>query len=103
MSRIRDWLQRLLAEFAPRRVVLFGSHALGSARDDSDVDLLVIMPFKGTSADQSVAIRLKTNPEFPCDLLVRTPQQVQERLSLGDDFMREIMARGLTLYEATHR
>jgi hypothetical protein len=36
------------------------------------------------------------------DLLVRTPEKVQERLAMGDGFMREILETGKVLYEAGH-
>ena len=41
------------------------------------MDVLVVMPFEGRSVDKSVEIRLKTNPPFPLDLLVRTPEAVR--------------------------
>lgn len=40
--------QKIACEFHPEKIILFGSHAYGKPQLDSDVDLLVIMPFKGT-------------------------------------------------------
>lgn len=94
--------RRIAEEFEPERIVLFGSYANGSPSEDSDVDLLVVMPFKGKSVDKSVEIRLKIRPPFPMDLLVRTPLKVEERLGMGDDFMKEIVETGKVLYEARH-
>ena len=45
-AEIREFVDKVVAEFAPQRVILFGSHARGDATPDSDVDLLVIMPTK---------------------------------------------------------
>ena len=92
--------ERIAREFHPDRIVLFGSHAHGTAGEDSDVDLLVIMPFEGKAVAKSVEIRLKVRPGFPLDLLVRTPEKVRERLAMGDGFMREILETGKVLYEA---
>ena len=39
---------------------------------------------------------------MPLDLLVRTPEQVEQRLALNDFFMREIMERGEVLYAAAY-
>ncbi|OGV82596.1 MAG: hypothetical protein A3K18_08110 [Lentisphaerae bacterium RIFOXYA12_64_32] len=89
--------------FHPERVLLFGSYADGQPTEDSDVDLLVVMPAQGSTADQAVEIRLAVHPSFPVDVLVRTPQRVQERLDMGDPFMRRILERGRVLYEAHHR
>lgn len=100
MRDIADVGRRIGREFHPQRVVLFGSHASGTPGEDSDVDLLVVIPFEGKPPAKSVEIRLKINPPFPVDLLVRTPQAVQKRLEMGDQFMRDIIESGKVLYEA---
>ena len=100
MSQIEELGRRIGREFHARRVVLFGSHARGAATDDSDVDLLVILPFEGKSVNQSVEMRMRLRPAFPVDLFVRTPKSVRQRMKMGDDFMREILEKGKVLYEA---
>lgn len=89
--------------FHPQRVILFGSHARGKATIDSDVDLLIIMPFKGRAVDRSVEVRLKVRPPFPVDVLVRTPGVVRRRLAMGDPFLRDVLKHGKVLYEAAGR
>jgi uncharacterized protein len=100
MDQIEALGRRIGEEFHPQRVVLFGSYARGTAGADSDVDLLVVMPFEGRSVDQSVEIRMKTRPTFPLDLLVRTPEAIEKRIALGDWFLRDILRDGKVLYEA---
>lgn len=100
MNQIEEFGRRVGEEFRAQRVILFGSYARGTAGPDSDVDILVIGPFEGRSADRSVEIRMKLRPSFPMDLLVRTPEKVRERLEMGDFFMREILDQGKVLYEA---
>ena len=100
MRQIEDVSGRIAAEFAPERILLFGSYAWGAPSPDSDVDLLVILPFEGKAVAKSVEMRLKIKPPFPVDLLVRTPEKVRERLALGDPFMRSILEKGKVLYEA---
>jgi len=102
LEQIQVFVQRLGEEYSPHKVILFGSYAHGQPTSDSDVDLLVIAPFEGSSVKKSVEIRLKLRPSFPMDLLVRTPEKVRERLEMGDGFMREILAKGKILYEANH-
>ena len=99
MEQILAFGQNIGREFRPERVLLFGSHVRGTATSDSDVDLLIVLPFQGRSVRKSVDIRLKLRPPFPVDLLVRTPEQMSERLAMGDDFMREILQEGIVLYE----
>jgi len=103
MKQIEDFGRQIGHEFGAERVILFGSYARGEVTEDSDVDLLVIAPFEGRSVDKSVEIRMKLRPRFPIDLLVRTPEKVQQRIEMGDCFMREILEEGKVLYEANDR
>jgi predicted nucleotidyltransferase len=98
MSAIRAFTRALVARFHPDKVVLFGSHAHGTTHADSDVDILVVMPARN-QLDQAVKIELACDPPFPLDLIVRTPAQIDQGLKDGDSFLREIMSRGIVLYE----
>ena len=100
MEQIQEFSRRLVEEFRPVKVVLFGSYAKETVTPDSDVDLLVILPFEGKSVSKSVEMRLKLRPQFPLDLVVRTPDNVRERLAMGDTFMEEVLEEGKVLYEA---
>ncbi|MDX9972360.1 MAG: nucleotidyltransferase domain-containing protein [FCB group bacterium] len=90
-------------EFHAVRVVLFGSYAYGTPTADSDVDLLVVLPEAANPARKFADICLKLDPSFPVDILVRTPENVSERLIMGDDFMKDILEKGKVLYEAHDR
>ena len=103
MKDIRAAAERIGRDFRPHKVILFGSYAHGTATADSDVDLLVVMPFKGQSVYKSTEIALKANPHFPMDLLVRTPRDVRKRLAWNDFFIREILEKGKVLYAADDR
>ena len=103
MNQIKQLCRRIGRQFQVDRIVLFGSYAHGSATDDSDVDLLVIMNHTGKGWRMATEIRGQIRPQFPLDLLVRTAQQVRERLSLGDCFFKEITNKGKVLYEAADK
>jgi predicted nucleotidyltransferase len=90
MEQIEDFTKRVVNEFQPMRVLLFGSYARGEQTADSDVDLLIIMSFTGKPAAKSAEIRLRLRPTFPVDLIVRTPDSVEMRLAMGE---RESRAR----------
>ena len=103
MDKIEEFGRRIGRQFGAERVILFGSYARGAATKDSDVDLLVIGPYEGRSVDRSVQMRMKLRPGFPVDLVLRTAEKVSQRLAMGDDFMRDILAEGKVLYEADDR
>lgn len=105
MSPTDQDIQRVTAaivrEFHPQRVILFGSRAYGTPRSDSDVDLLVVLPFDGSpialmSAMLAKAYRAMERP-FAVELHPRRP------LPAGvapDEIMRDAIEKGVVLYEA---
>ena len=99
-SQIQDLADRIAKEFEPERVILFGSYASGTPSPDSDVDLLVVLHHRDKGWRVATQIRRRVRPSFPMDLIVRTPEQVRERLALGDPFVTDIVERGDVLYEA---
>ena len=102
MTRFRDikaFADALVARFTPEKVVLFGSHADGSAGPDSDVDLLVIMEHSGKASLQALDIRRSLRKSFPLDLIVRTPKEAEKRLQMGDPFLADALSKGRVLYE----
>jgi len=99
MADIRTFTDRLAREYNPDRIVLFGSHATGSASPDSDVDLLVVLPFEGRNLDKSVEMLTRMNPSFPIDLLARQPADTARRYRLGDPLIRTALDTGMVLHE----
>ena len=99
LKDIRRYVGAIARTFNPERVVLFGSYAEGHPTEDSDVDLLVVMPHKGRDVEQAFEIRRSIPRTFPLDLVVRTPKGVQRRLRQNDTFLTSIWRTGKTLYE----
>lgn len=100
---IRMFCNRVVKEFHPEKIILFGSYAYGRPTADSDVDLLVILPRTRQRGERmSVRIRHAIPRSFPLDLLVRTPSEVSKGLRWGDNFLQEVVAKGKVMYEASH-
>jgi uncharacterized protein len=100
---IGDILQKLVAEYAPQRVILFGSYAYGNPRSDSDIDLLIIKETADRFIDRWVTVRRilsDAKRSLPLDTLILTPQEVAHRLAIGDQFVAEVLERGEVLYAA---
>jgi predicted nucleotidyltransferase len=100
MDRIEHLSDRIAKEFHPQRIILFGSYADGAPRPDSDVDLLVVMPFRGNPLHKAWEIISRLKPSFSVDVLVRSPEEIEQRVENNDWFMREVLERGRTLYDA---
>ena len=99
-AKIKDLCRQIVENFNPQKVILFGSHAYGKPNEDSDVDLLVIMPFEGRNSQKAIEILSKVKSGLPLDLLVRTSEQVKQRIEMEDFFMQDIVGKGKVLYEA---
>jgi type I restriction enzyme S subunit len=95
---VTRYVAELVRRFAPERVILFGSHARGTATAGSDVDLLVQMAFEGRGCDQAARIDSALERDFSLDLLVRRPEAVRAAVDQGDPFMTEIVEQGRVLY-----
>jgi predicted nucleotidyltransferase len=92
--------RRIVDRFQPDRVVLFGSHALGSPHVYSDLDLLVVMKSRESMARRIRRVAEVAHvPFLPMDVLVHTPREIKKRLLKGDTFMAEILTKGRVLYE----
>ena len=99
MNDIRTLADRIASAFDPQRIILFGSHATGTSTPDSDVDLLVILPFEGKGFWKSLEILNAVDPPFAVDLLARRPEDTARRYDQGDPLIRKALDRGCVLYE----
>ena len=102
-TQILSLADKIVQQFHPERIILFGSYAYGTPNEDSDVDLLVVMPFEGRRAKQAIEIRSAIRAEFPMDLIPITPERLKYRLEIEDFFLREIVEKGKVLYENDHQ
>lgn len=101
-EEIQELARPIGREFNPERVILFGSYAYGTPTEDSDVDLLVIMVHEGRNSERALEIVQRLRPRIPVDLLVRTAQEIEQRLAGNDDFLRGVTERGEVLCESSH-
>ena len=97
---IDDMVRRIVRDFDPLRILLFGSFARGDTGPDSDVDLLVVLPVVEDKREACVAIRraLKDAP-LPKDVIVTTPDEIEERGDRIGSILRPALREGLVLYE----
>lgn len=101
-QQIDDITMRIASSYHPDRIILFGSYAYGNPSEDSDLDLLVVLPFEGRPVYKSIEILEMLHPTVPLDLIVRTPEQLASRLAQHDFSLHEVIQKGKVLYEAYH-
>ena len=94
-------VNQIVEKFKPQKVILFGSHARGNPRPESDVDLLVVMKTQNKKIKQSLEMRRHLGVMFGLDLVVYTSKRLKERVEMGDWFLRDILKEGKVLYESS--
>ena len=97
MRVISRYARQVADRFQPDKIILFGSYACGTPHEDSDVDLLVIMPCRN-ELDMAVKITWELPAPFATDLLVRKPEQWLWRTQEGESFSTAILTKGKVLY-----
>jgi predicted nucleotidyltransferase len=95
-------VQRLVERFDPDEIILFGSHARGTAQPGSDIDLLVILPYTGSKRAKQVEMRMALHDiPAPTDIIVATPVQVAQQREVVGTLIRPALQEGKTLYART--
>src|SRR5438132_13391426 len=75
-SAIKKIVRRIVQRFHPDQIILFGSHARGDATADSDVDLLVVMPVKGSCREKAIEIGVALHDVVAAkDVIVVPPEE----------------------------
>lgn len=99
-----DWLpeivNRLVREFDPLKIILFGSHARGEANVHSDLDLLVVLQRVSPKRREAVEMR-RALGDLPVskDVIVTTPEEIERRGDLVGTVLRPALREGRVLYE----
>lgn len=92
-------VDRLVTGFGPRRIIVFGSHARGTAREGSDLDLLVVMPDGTPLRETRIAMR-KALRDLPLakDILVTTPAEIARRGDIPGLVLHTALGEGAEIY-----
>lgn len=96
---IQRFVDELAAKFPIERVYLFGSQAHGTATEDSDVDLLVVMDWEGSRLRKSVELRCAAKRDFALDLVLIRPSDLSRSYQQLNPITRDAIDRGEVLFE----
>jgi len=95
-------VERIVRQFHPEMVILFGSHARGDARPDSDVDLLVVLEADGCVSEQRLDIRQALHDiPVPLDVIVTRPEDFSWRKDVVGTIEWPAAREGKVLYART--
>jgi predicted nucleotidyltransferase len=88
-----------LEEYDPQRVIVFGSWARGDEDEYSDLDLVIIKETQERFLDRLEKVYELVKPTFAMDVLVYTPQELQEMREGDNPFIEMVLREGVTIYE----
>ena len=99
---LNEIVEKLKNEYKPLKIILYGSYAYGNPTEDSDLDLFILKETNKRRVDRFVDVKkIIYNPErsIPISPLIYNPNELEERIQLEDDFILEILNKGVLLYE----
>ena len=98
---LAEAVDRIVQKFHPIRIILFGSWARGSAREDSDLDLLVVLPKVEHKRKAAIEVlRALNGLPITKDVIVTTPKEIKERGQVIGNILRPALEEGKVIYES---
>jgi uncharacterized protein len=98
--KIREITKRIVEQFNPERIILFGSMARGSPGPDSDADLMIIASAAGSKRKLASDIELAiADIEIPKDVLMVTREEVETYKNVVGSIIYPAIREGRVLYE----
>lgn len=99
LKTLDEITKRVVKGYSPESIILYGSHARGMPRQDSDIDLLIIKETNERPLDRRIQVeRLLSKRLIPLDITVYTPQELKYLFSIGSPFVDEVMKEGRVIY-----
>ena len=100
-KEIQNIVNQLVRLYKPEKIILFGSLAKNQIKQGTDIDLFIIksdVPKLGVDRIRQLDALIKYKPAT--DFIVYKPQELEQRLKLGDPFVKTILKKGKVLYDA---
>lgn len=99
-DKISDIVNKIVLGYNPEMIILFGSYALGNPNENSDLDLFVIKSTDLPRPLRTVEVRkIIYGLMVPVDLIVYTPEEIDESKDNRYSFVNEVLNTGKVLYE----
>ena len=98
--KLAEVVRRLVDEFKPDRIYLFGSRARGDASDDSDFDILMVVPHSTDRMVQRMAMARDVVSEIklPTEIIVHTRDQFDRQASVVTSLAATVIREGRLHY-----
>ena len=100
-TKLVEIVDKIKTEYRPEKIILFGSYAYGKPERSSDIDLFIVKETEKRRIDRFCEVRkiIRDIKGISVQPVVFTRGEIKKRIEIGDDFVKEILAHGQTLYE----
>ena len=100
-KQIEEIIKRIVDNYKPEKIILFGSYAYGFPTKDSDLDLLVVKDSSLPRHKRAREIRkyLWGISEIPKDIIVYTQKEIEDWKEVEEAFVTKVVKKGKILYE----
>ena len=100
-EKINQYIQKIVEQYQPQKIILFGSYAYGTPDEDSDVDLLIIKETdKPVFERNSDVYMLLKGSKIDFDVFVRTKKELAHESPFAPHFVRDVLTNGKILYNS---
>lgn len=97
---LKEAVRRIIENFNPEKIILFGSYAYGQPTADSDIDLMVIMNTEEKPHKRAVSLRKALKGiGIPKDIIVKTPEEFERFKDIVGTIIYPAAHKGKVLYE----
>jgi predicted nucleotidyltransferase len=97
---LQEVVHRIRAAASPDKIILFGSRARGDERDESDLDLLIVMDSDQPRHKRSLPFyQALAGLGIAKDIVVYTPSEVEEWKTASCSLVATVLREGQVLYE----
>jgi predicted nucleotidyltransferase len=97
-KEVESIVDQVRTKYKPERIVLFGSSARGTMREDSDIDILIIKETSKRRLDRIKEVLSLVDYNIPFEPVVYTSNELKTRLELGDPFVKRALKEGKVVY-----
>jgi predicted nucleotidyltransferase len=100
-KEVQNIVEQLIRMYKPEKVILFGSLVKGKIKEGTDIDFFIIKNAPTFGIDWIRQLDALVKYKLATDFIVYKPEEVKERLRLGNPFIKSIFEEGKVLYDAS--
>jgi predicted nucleotidyltransferase len=98
-QEVEEFVDRIKKAYVPDKIILFGSVATGKAKENSDIDIIIIKETEKKFWERLREISKYCSREIGMDVLVYTPEEFEKLSQDREFFKQEVLMKGKIIYE----